>query len=159
MIKKSRSLAKAFSWRIFASCITVIVVWSVSGDLKMGSTVGVVDFALKLHVWFNCAWFGEHLTSFNCFTINSTEKATNVVTSLTTVENFFEHFDTGDRGLSRRSDTDNLYLFSHVDYTAFDTSRNHSATTFDAKNILDRHQEWLILRALRLWDIRVYRRH
>ena len=63
MIKKSRSLTKTFSWRIFASCITVIVVWSVTGDLKMGSKVGVVDFAVKLfayygheRIWANIKW-------------------------------------------------------------------------------------------------------
>ncbi|MFP6576525.1 MAG: DUF2061 domain-containing protein [Pirellulaceae bacterium] len=63
MIKKSRSLAKAFSWRIFASCITVIVVWFFTRDLKTGITVGGGDFALKLiayygheRIWANIKW-------------------------------------------------------------------------------------------------------
>ena len=63
MIKKSRSLAKAFSWRIFASCITVIVALSVTRDLKMATTVGGVDFAIKLiayygheRIWANIKW-------------------------------------------------------------------------------------------------------
>ena len=63
MTKKVRSLAKAFSWRIFASCITLIVVWSVTDDLKIGSVAATIDFVLKLiayygheRIWANIAW-------------------------------------------------------------------------------------------------------
>ena len=70
MTKKVRSLAKAFSWRIFASCITLIVVWSVTDDLKIGSLVGIIDFVLKLiayygheRIWANIAWGPSNQTS------------------------------------------------------------------------------------------------
>lgn len=63
MANKVRSLVKAFSWRIFASFITVIVVWFVSGDLQIGFGVGIMDFVLKLiayygheRIWANIAW-------------------------------------------------------------------------------------------------------
>lgn len=47
-----RSLAKTFSWRIFATFITAGIVYLATGRAEFAATVGLVDTALKLLVYF-----------------------------------------------------------------------------------------------------------
>lgn len=70
MAEKKRSLAKAFSWRIFASCITLAIVWIITGDLKVGSIIGLADFVIKLlayygheRIWANVQWGRDEPTT------------------------------------------------------------------------------------------------
>ena len=43
-----RSIAKAMSWRIFASLVTVIVVYSFTRELILSAGIGLVDTAIKI---------------------------------------------------------------------------------------------------------------
>ena len=54
---------------------------------------------------------------------------------------------------------DDLDLVAHVDHAALDAPRDHRAASLDAEDVLDRHQERLVLRALRLRDVVVHRLH
>ena len=70
MAEKKRSLAKAFSRRIFASCITLAIVWIITGDLQAGTFIGLSDFVIKLlayygheRIWANVQWGRDDLVT------------------------------------------------------------------------------------------------
>ena len=70
MAEKKRSLAKAFSWRIIASCITLAIVWIITGDLQAGTFIGLSDFVIKLlayygheRIWANVQWGRDDLVT------------------------------------------------------------------------------------------------
>ncbi len=52
MAKRIRSFAKAVSWRLLASVITLSVVWGATGDLKLSGIIGVLDFFIKIIVYY-----------------------------------------------------------------------------------------------------------
>lgn len=47
-----RSLAKALSWRFFATFITASIVWVLTREMKFAATVGIMDTTIKLVVYF-----------------------------------------------------------------------------------------------------------
>src|SRR5882757_5205870 len=54
-----------------------------------------------------------------------------------------EHLDTGDRGLLRRADADDLDLGVDGEGATLGAARDDGATTGDREDVLDRHQERL----------------
>ena len=42
--------------------------------------------------WVNCSWSSQNLTSLNIFLVNSTKKNTNIVSCLSIIKSFTEHF-------------------------------------------------------------------
>ena len=52
MAKRIRSFAKAVSWRLLASAITLSVVLGATGDLKLSSIIGGLDFFIKIIVYY-----------------------------------------------------------------------------------------------------------
>jgi uncharacterized membrane protein len=64
MESQTRTLAKTISWRIFATLITAIVVWKVTGKPELGFSIATLDCLIKLvsyyvheRVW-NAVGFG-----------------------------------------------------------------------------------------------------
>ncbi len=47
-----RSVAKAISWRIFASIITSLIAWLLTGHFDVAWKIGVLDGMTKLVVYF-----------------------------------------------------------------------------------------------------------
>ena len=43
-----RSVLKAFSWRIVATCTTVAIAYVVTGNMNMAVTIGGTEFVLKI---------------------------------------------------------------------------------------------------------------
>ena len=52
METRKRSIAKALSWRVFATMITVLVVFILSGRLVFAAKIGLLDTLIKLVVYF-----------------------------------------------------------------------------------------------------------
>ncbi len=52
METRRRSIAKAISWRFFATLITAAVVYAMTRRVEFAATVGVVDTLIKLFVYF-----------------------------------------------------------------------------------------------------------
>ncbi len=48
MESRARSIAKTFSWRFFATVITMIVAWIITGKPESGLVIGAVDTIIKL---------------------------------------------------------------------------------------------------------------
>lgn len=52
METKRRSVLKAVSWRFFATVITGTIVWILTGEFKFAVSVGLLDTAVKIFVYF-----------------------------------------------------------------------------------------------------------
>ena len=47
-----RSLAKAISWRVVALIVTGSVVWGITGEIAFAVTVGILDAAVKIGLYY-----------------------------------------------------------------------------------------------------------
>ena len=52
MDSRRRSLAKAISYRIFATVITAVIVWAITGRLTLAFQIGLLDGVAKLAGYF-----------------------------------------------------------------------------------------------------------
>jgi uncharacterized membrane protein len=52
MESRKRSIAKALSWRFFATLITALVVYAISGEWGFAAKVGLLDTTIKLAAYF-----------------------------------------------------------------------------------------------------------
>ena len=59
---KKRSLAKALSWRFFATFITTIVVWMVTNEPTLSIGIGVSDSVIKLAAYYGHERLWNRLT-------------------------------------------------------------------------------------------------
>lgn len=51
-ISHKRHLLKSFTYRIYSSCITSIIATFVTGDFKMGLSIGSADFFIKIITYY-----------------------------------------------------------------------------------------------------------
>ncbi len=58
-ISRRRHVAKAVTWRILATTTTVLLVWMVSGDWAIGAKIGVLEFFVKMVLYYGHerAWY------------------------------------------------------------------------------------------------------
>ena len=52
METKRRSLAKALSWRVFATVITGCVAYALTGKIAFAVEIGMIDTLIKVFVYF-----------------------------------------------------------------------------------------------------------
>ncbi|HYM13819.1 MAG TPA: DUF2061 domain-containing protein [Bryobacterales bacterium] len=52
MDSRRRSVAKAISYRIFASLTTFLIAWALTGRLTIGAQIGAIDAVAKLLGYF-----------------------------------------------------------------------------------------------------------
>lgn len=52
MERNVRSMAKAISWRIVATCTTIILVLILTGDLVISTGVGVLELLSKIVIYY-----------------------------------------------------------------------------------------------------------
>src|SRR6185312_12075439 len=114
---------------------------------------------LELRVRLHRAGLAEHLAALDFLALGAAQQATDVVASLALIEQLAEHFDAGDNGLGRRLNANDLDFLTDLDDAALDSTGTDGATAGDGEHVLDRHQERLILRALRLRDVFIDRLH
>jgi uncharacterized membrane protein len=64
-VSKKRHIAKTISYRVISTAIGIVVVWSVSGSLKIGTAFGVAELVYKpiqyyIHerVWYKWIKYG-----------------------------------------------------------------------------------------------------
>ena len=65
VVEKKRHIAKTISYRIISTLIGFIIMWVISGDVKVGAAFGVVELIYKpiqyyIHerVWYKWIKFG-----------------------------------------------------------------------------------------------------
>ena len=49
---QKRSMLKALSWRLVASLTTMFIAWAVYGDIEPALTIGGVEFASKIVIYY-----------------------------------------------------------------------------------------------------------
>src|SRR5215472_16635563 len=122
----------------------------VTTALLLGENVG---FSLELGVRLDRTRLAQHLTALDFLALGAAEERADVVARLALIEQLAEHFDTGDGGLLRRTQTDDLDFLADLDDAALDTAGHHGAAAGDREHVFDRHQEGLIDRTLGLRNV------
>ena len=97
----------------------------------------------------------QYLTTLNLFTLRTTQQNTHVLARTAFVKQLAEHLNARTGRLLGLLDTDNLDLVAHLNDAALNTTRYNRTPARDREHVLNRHQERLINRALRLRDVRV----
>ncbi len=101
-----------------------------------------IDRAFKLGVGGDGVGFRQNHTAFHLFAINTAQQNTCVVTSLTLIKHFVEHFDTScNGGQWFVHQANNMNRVIHFQSTAFDTTGHNSSATFNREDIFNRHHE------------------
>ena len=107
----------------------MVVEWSVTATFLF---LEDVNLRLELCMRSDRTRFSNNLTSLDVLLVDTTEKKTNVVSSLTLIKKLTEHLDTSYSGSSRSvTETNELNRIIHVDSTSLDTAGNNSTTTGD----------------------------
>src|SRR5690606_28829073 len=94
----------------------------------------------------------DDLAALDVLTLGAAEQQTTVLAGPGLVELLVEHLDTGDGGLLRRAQTHDLHLAVDSEGTALGAAGDDGATTGDREDVLDGHQERLVLVAHRIRD-------
>src|SRR5581483_5733451 len=114
-----------------------------------------VDLALKFSVRRDGAGRRQHLAALDLLALNAAQQAADVIAGAAFIQNLAEHLDSGDHRLAGVSEADDLDFIAGLDDSALDTAGDHGAASLDAENVLYRHQERQVRRALRLRDVAI----
>ena len=114
-----------------------------------------VYFCFELGVRSDSTWFSQYLTTLYVFTFSTTQQYAYVVTCLTFVQQFAEHFNAGTSGFLGFFQTYDFDLVTNVDDTALYTTGYYCTTTRDREYVFDRQQERFVHSTLRCWDVTV----
>lgn len=49
---RTRSLAKAFTWRITATLTTTLITFIITGDFRTAAIIGGIEFAMKFAIYY-----------------------------------------------------------------------------------------------------------
>src|SRR5215469_12845834 len=101
----------------------------------------------------------QHLAPLHIILARPPQQAPDVVARLPLVEQLAEHLHPRHHGLLRGLDADNLHLVPGLDHPLLHPPCHHRPAPCDRKHVLDRHQERLVQRTLRLRNRRVERLH
>src|SRR5690554_2704695 len=121
----------------------------VTATLILGKDVGG---ALEDRVRRNRTGLHDNLAALDVFALGAAKEQTAVLAGPGLVELLVEHLDTGDRGLLRRADADDLDLGVDREGAALGAARDDRSTTGDREDVLDRHEERLVAVTLGVRD-------
>jgi uncharacterized membrane protein len=56
---KKRHIYKTITWRIVATLTTMVIAWKITNNHKIGFTVGIIEFFIKMILYYihERAWF------------------------------------------------------------------------------------------------------
>ena len=101
-------------------------------------------------------WLSENLSSLDFCSLDTTEKSTDVITSLSLIKKLTEHLDTGNNCLLLiLMDTNDFNFLINMKNTTLNSTCSNCTTASDCEDILDWHKEWLICSTLWIWDIAI----
>ncbi|MNJ87695.1 hypothetical protein D3C87_52220 [compost metagenome] len=108
-----------------------------------------------MFVWLDRTWLCQNLTTFHVFTLGTAQQYTNVVASLTLIQQFAEHFNTGTGGFLCITDTNDFDFFADFDDAALDTTGHNCTATRDREHVFYWQQEGAVNCAFWCWDVSV----
>ncbi len=104
-----------------------------------------VNRSFEVFVRMNGTRFCDNHTTTDFIFVDTTEQQTYVITSLTSVEDLAEHFNTRNDGFEFLSThTDDVNRVRSVDNTRFDTTCSNGTTTCDGEYVFNWHEEIFI---------------
>src|SRR5439155_19106101 len=106
-----------------------------------------VDLGVELGVGLHRPGLRDDLTPLDVLALEAAEQQPDVVPRLGLVEQLLEHLDAGDDRLLRLADADDLDFVADLRDAALDATCGDRAATLDREDVLDRHQERLVLDA------------
>src|SRR5690348_14279451 len=118
-----------------------------------------VRFRLELRVRRDRSRPRQHLPALHFILFRAAQQQSHVVSRDPFIQQLPEHLHARYRLLHRRTETNDLNLFSHLHLAALDSSRHHRPAARDRKNVLDRHRERLIHIPLRQRYVLIHRFH
>ena len=118
-----------------------------------------VGLGLELGVRLHRTRLAQHLAALDVLALRAAQQRADVVARLALVEQLAEHLDAGHRRLHRVLQADDLDFLADLDDAALDATGHHRAAARDREHVLDRHQERLVDRTLRLRNVVVDRLH
>src|SRR5690606_21963664 len=91
------------------------------------------EFGMRFHG----SGFADHHSTLDVFFLDAAEQESNVVASLTVVEDLAEHFNTCNGGSEFFSThADDLHIVAGVDHAGLDTACSHGTATGDGEHVL-----------------------
>ena len=114
-----------------------------------------VNLATELGVGMDGAGFAQYLTTLNFSSLNTTQQSTDVIASLSIVQQLTEHLNTGNYGLAGVMDTNDLNFVANLNLTTLNTAGSYGTTAGDGEYVLDGHQEGQVSLTLRSRNILV----
>src|SRR6202012_560057 len=100
----------------------------VTSALFLGEDVGL---CLELGVRLDRTRLAQHLATLDFLALGAAQQSADVVARLALIEKLAEHFDAGDDGLLRRTQTDDLDFLADLDHAALNTAGDHGAAAGD----------------------------
>ncbi|VTX76845.1 Uncharacterised protein [Neisseria sicca] len=114
-----------------------------------------VHFRFEFGVRSDGTRFSQYLTAFHFFAFGTAQQYAYVVTCLTFVQQFAEHFNTGTSGFLGFFQTYDFDLVTNVDDTALYTAGYYGTATGDGEYVFDRQQERFVHGTLGRRDVAV----
>ena len=113
-----------------------------------------VDLSLKDVVGVHRTGLSQNLATLDLGTINTTQQSADVIASLSEVQRLTEHLQTGDGGVQTVGlDADDLHSIANLGHTTLNTTGSNGTTARNGHDILDGHQEGLVLLTIRVGDV------
>ena len=137
--------------------------WAIAGE-ERGVTPTLllsqdVDLAGEVLVWGDGAGLAENLTTLDVLALDAAQQYAHIVACLTEVHGLTEHLDTGCRGGLGLLDADDLDGLVELELTALDAAGHDRATPRDGHDVLDGHEEGLLVITGRRGNVGVNRVH
>src|SRR5205807_8200771 len=114
-----------------------------------------VYLGLELGVRLHRAGLGDDLAALDVLALDPSEEEADVVAGLALVQELAEHLDPGDDDLLGVADPEDLDLFADLDDPPLDPAGGDGPAALDPEDVLDRHEERLVLRPDGRRDVRV----
>lgn len=51
-VDKKRHILKTISWRILGTTDTILLAWIITGDLKIGTSIGIIELFSKMLLYY-----------------------------------------------------------------------------------------------------------
>ena len=118
-----------------------------------------VRLARKVRVRRNRPRLRQNLAALNILALRTAKQNPDIVASLALVQKLPEHLNARHRRLLRVTKADNLNLVANLHNPCLNAARHNRATPRNREHVLNRHQERLVLRTLRLRNILINSRH
>ena len=90
-----------------------------------------INLCLELRVRLNLTRVAKNHTTFDFVLVNTTEQQTYVIAGFTLIQQFAEHFNTGNNSLLIFTETEDFNFVTNLNNTSFNTASSNSTTTSD----------------------------